>query len=231
MTIDLSKFERKVFSQNGEDGITITILNSIGINNKTCFEIGVEVGAECNTRVLWQANGFKGVMFEGKYPSNPSINLVNAFVTESNVLQLLKDHNVLKEADVFSLDTDLNDFYYMREILKEYKPRLIILEYNSVYGPEEDKVTIYAENDYWTGDNYQHATLLSWHKLMSMHDYSLVYCEKTGTNCFWIRNDCIPKDIEFTDMNNLEALYKKRDWDTPDKKNRKFITFEEAIKS
>ena len=47
-------FEKKIFSQNGEDGITEKLIELIynGDNNKFFVEFGVQKGIECNTRIL-----------------------------------------------------------------------------------------------------------------------------------------------------------------------------------
>jgi hypothetical protein len=53
--MDLSLYEKKVFSQNGEDGVTMKLVDLIynGNNdNKFYVEFGVENGIECNTRIL-----------------------------------------------------------------------------------------------------------------------------------------------------------------------------------
>ena len=52
--MDLSLFEKKIYSQNGEDGITIKLIELIyNGDNKDKFyvEFGVENGNECNTRI------------------------------------------------------------------------------------------------------------------------------------------------------------------------------------
>ena len=53
--IDLNLFEQKIFSQNGEDGITMKLVDTIYSSdneNKFYVEFGVEDGKECNTRIL-----------------------------------------------------------------------------------------------------------------------------------------------------------------------------------
>lgn len=227
--LDLGLYERRIYSQNGEDGVLITMINIIKNLNKNFCEIGVENGHECNTRILREELGFSGYIFDGRY-ENKNINLYQKHFTKENVLSIFNEFNISKDLDVFSLDIDLNDFYVMKEILKEYSPKIIICEYNSYFGPEEDKVTIYSPNEYWDGSNYQHASLLAWYKLFSSYKYSLVYCEKAGINCFWMRDDIISNKIKIKDINNLKKLYKKRDWDTPDKRNREYISFLDAVK-
>src|SRR5262245_26731952 len=46
----LRNYERRIFSQNGEDGIIEEIFNRIDTTNKLFVEIGIQDGTECCTR-------------------------------------------------------------------------------------------------------------------------------------------------------------------------------------
>ena len=61
----LQFFEDKIFSQNGEDGILISLLEIIGIpdvpsSERSFVEFGVEDGSECNTRIPREKLKYKG---------------------------------------------------------------------------------------------------------------------------------------------------------------------------
>jgi len=67
--LDLSEFdinlhEKKIYSQNGEDGILEFIFNKIGTTNKFSVEFGVGNGFECNTVYLLEKRGWKGLMMD-----------------------------------------------------------------------------------------------------------------------------------------------------------------------
>ena len=62
------------YSQNGEDGILLSIFANIGTTNKYYVEFGVEDGLECNTRLLRDVYGWTGLMMDGGY-HNPDRNL------------------------------------------------------------------------------------------------------------------------------------------------------------
>jgi hypothetical protein len=52
---DLRALERKVYSQNGEDGILGEIFRRIGTTHRYFVEFGVETGRECNSaRLVFQ---------------------------------------------------------------------------------------------------------------------------------------------------------------------------------
>lgn len=61
---DINANEKKIYSQNGEDGIIEYILSKIGTTNKFCVEFGVGNGFECNTAHLLEKKGWKGLMMD-----------------------------------------------------------------------------------------------------------------------------------------------------------------------
>ena len=237
--MDLSLFEKKVFSQNGEDGITMKLVELIyGGNNdkKGYLEFGVEKGVECNTRILREKYGWRGLQMDGSN-ENYRINLRKEFITKENVVELFRKYNVPKIINVLSVDIDFNDFYCLKEILKNYQCDIIICEYNGSHLVNEDKIVIYNKNGRWDGSNYFGASLLSLDKLGKKYNYSLVYCDKTGTNCFFVHNDILQnKDIQFKNIGDITQIYKPARYSCgpngghpQDVHNRYFISFDEAI--
>ena len=65
--MNLRNFEKKVYSQNGEDGIIEEIFNRIGTTNKFFVEFGIENGTECNTRHLLEDKGWQGLWIDGSF--------------------------------------------------------------------------------------------------------------------------------------------------------------------
>ena len=61
---DINLHEKKIYSQNGEDGIIDFIFSKIGTINKFCVEFGVGNGFECNTVYLLEKKGWKGLMMD-----------------------------------------------------------------------------------------------------------------------------------------------------------------------
>lgn len=84
--IDLSHYERKISSQNGEDGVIAKILETLGESNPYYVEIGVEDGRECNSRYLREELGYQGLQFDKDY-ENLEINLYREFITAENIKQ------------------------------------------------------------------------------------------------------------------------------------------------
>jgi hypothetical protein len=237
--MELSIFENKIFSQNGEDGITIKLCELIydGNNdNKFYVEFGVENGKECNTRILREKYNWKGLQMDGSN-ENDRINLRKEFIMKENIVELFMRYNVPQNINVLSVDIDFNDFYCLKEILPKYQCDIIICEYNATHLAHEDKIIIYDKNGRWDGSNYFGVSLLSLHKLGTKYNYSLIYCDKNGINCFFINNNIIKnKNLQFKNFGDIEKIYKPAKYNIgpngghpQDPYNRQFISFDEAI--
>lgn len=61
---DVNLHEKKIYSQNGEDGILEYIFSKIGTTNKFSVEFGVGNGFECNTVNLLEKKGWNGLMMD-----------------------------------------------------------------------------------------------------------------------------------------------------------------------
>lgn len=207
--IDLKHYEKKIFSQNGEDGVTEKIFSLIGTTNRYYVEFGVEDGKECNTRFLRERFGWQGLLMDGGY-ADERINLKKEFITAENINQLFEKYNVPEEFDLLSIDIDFNDFYVWKALQKKYRPRVVIIEYNATHLPTEDKVCIYNSQARWDKTNYSGASLLALYKLAKLKGYSLVYAEKIGVNLFFIRDDVVAQMSEsFDGINQPLKIYKK----------------------
>jgi hypothetical protein len=239
--MNLSSFEKKIFSQNGEDGITEKLIELIYDDPKDKYyvEFGVHDGEECNTKILREKYAWKGLQMDGSN-ENLSINLKREFITKENIVSLFSKYNVPKQINLLSVDIDFNDFYCLKEILKEYTCDIIICEYNATHLPTEDKVVPYNINGRWDGiTTFFGASLLTLYKLAIKYDYSLVYCEKKGVNCFFVNNALISrKQLNFDNINNIEKIYRQpgygngpRNGHLQDRYNRQYINFDEAFNS
>jgi len=81
------------------------------------------------------------------------------------------------------------------------------------------------------------ASLLAFNKLLTRFNYTLVYCENKGVNCFFVHNDIIQsKNLVFLHGGNIEQIYRKGNYERgpngghrQDPRNRQYISSEEAI--
>lgn len=206
-SVPLYRFEKKIFSQNGEDGITMKLVEMIYDQHAANYyvEFGVENGCECNTRILREKYGWKGLQMDGGF-QNETINLHQEFITKENIVELFKKYDVPPVINLLSIDIDFNDFYCLHQILHNYTCDIIICEFNGTHFPNEDKIVKYDPNGRWDNTNYFGASLLAYYKLGKKYNHTLVYCNYI--NAFFVRDDIIAaKKLNFINMGDINKLY------------------------
>lgn len=214
--INLELYEKRIYSQNGEDGITMKLIETLILpylpkskwDSGYFVEFGVEQGTECNTRIIRENYGWNGLHMDCCY-ENPSANLHKEYITRENIVALFEKYGVPAHIQVLSVDIDYNDFYVLYEILQKYECDIIICEYNATHLPDNDCVVRYDEHGSWDYTNYFGASLLAYYKLGRYFGYSLVYCESNGVNYFLVNDDVLKKTgVTFINMNKVAKLYR-----------------------
>lgn len=199
---DLNFFEKKIFSQHGEDGIIKKIFDTIGTTNKFCVEFGVEDGRECNTRYLIEKGGWKYLHMD---IDNYGLSTIKKErITRENINDLFIKYNVPKNFDLLSIDIDYND-YWVWEAIGEFYPRIVVIEYNASIQANLSKVVPYQADFSGDGTNFFGASLLALKKLGDRKGYSLLVCESFGANAFFIRKEEVKNYFLIKD---LELVYK-----------------------
>ena len=229
--MDFRTFEKRIYSQNGEDGITMKLIELIYHNSsdKYYVEFGVENGKECNTRVLRENYNWRGLQMDGGF-ENLKINLNREFITRENVVGLFQKYKVPQLINLLSIDVDFNDFYILHEILKHYSCDIIIVEYNGFHGVTEDKIIKYDSKGRWDHSVYFGASLLALNKLCELFGYSLVY--SNGVNGFFVRKDILTdKNIQVKNAGSFADIYCPAGFARfgEDKLKRAYVSFDEAI--
>lgn len=186
----LSEYSENVTSQNGEDGILAEIFRRIGISSKTCIEFGAWDGVYLsNTWHLWHDHGWTALLIEGdevrytalrdSLEAYPTVTALHAFVGVQGSRRL--DH-ILNQAqwpgpqfDLLSIDIDGDD-YGVWESLEEFRPRVVVIEYNPTIPPEADMVQSLGE--------YFGASASALVKLGHRKGYRL--SALTATNCIFV---------------------------------------------
>ena len=106
------------------------------------------------------------------------------------------------------MDLDGNDFYFVKEILQSgVRPIIFICEYNGFVPPDVEWKQSYNSKHVWDGSTYYGAALISYTKLFQEHDYSLVCCNLSGANAFFIKNDHIDKFKDIYDATDEFFVY------------------------
>ena len=198
----LSKYGKKLYSQNEEDGIILEIFNRIGTTNKIFVEFGIGDGLENNTLALL-FQGWKGLWLEGSASSVNSINdhfksvldtkqlqITEAFITKDNINELISSKIKEKEIDLLSVDIDGNDVHIFNEI-SVINPRVVIIEYNAKFFPPIMFTVDYNPTHMWQGDDYMGVSLKYLEVDFAKKGYKLVGCDIAGVNAFFVREDLV----------------------------------------
>jgi hypothetical protein len=192
---DLRAFERRVFSQNGEDGILEEIFRRIGIETRFFVEFGVESGAQCNCARLAVEEGWRGLFLEAdptdferlaeRYRGQEGVRCARAVVTSANIERLLEENGVPRSFDLLSIDIDGND-YWVWKAIRGWRPRVVVVEYNAAYPPPQRWVMKEDPEYRWNGTTYYGASLASLAALGREKGYALVGTNSSGVNAFFV---------------------------------------------
>lgn len=183
----------RLYSKSEEDGIIQEIFKRIGATSRVFWEIGAECGTECNTAKLL-VEGWTGTWIEADpqnvdrmrkhfapFITENKLKTFRAFVTPENVKGFVADN-----LDLLVIDIDGNDYWVWKAI--EARPRVVVIEYNPSYAPPMSIVTPYNEGK-WDNSNFFGASLGALFKLGAAKGYTLVGCDISGSNAFFVLDE------------------------------------------
>lgn len=197
------EFGFSVFSQSNEDGLIQYLIRQIPIPNKTFVEFGCSSYTECNTRFLLLHDKWQGLVMDGSKEAiselmnkdiywQHDLAAVSAFITKENINELIADRGFRKDIGLLSIDIDGND-YWVWDAIDCVSPRIVICEYNPIFGSEMCVSVPYKEDFYRTDAHYSNlywgASLAAYVRLGKKKGYKLVCVNQMGHNAFFVRND------------------------------------------
>jgi hypothetical protein len=198
----LSHFEAQVLSQNGEDGVLAEIFARIGTADRRFVECGVGNGLENNTAYLLM-KGWRGDWFELDEGSIRSIHQTfsrplaqgqlsvhRQRLTMENGASAFERAGVPPEFDLLSLDIDRNTSFLWQG-LSAFRPRVVVIEYNSNVPPSDAWTVEYEASLGWNRTLYFGASLKALEQIGRTLGYTLVGCETSGVNAFFVRDDLV----------------------------------------
>lgn len=212
-----NEFEYQVYSQWGEDGLIQYLISKVVIERPIFVEFGVEKYVESNTRFLLTNNNWSGLIIDG---SEHNINFIKkdpiywqhnlkaecAFIDKANINSLIQKNGISGDIGLLSIDIDGND-YWVWEAINVVHPRIVICEYNSLWGAELAVSTPYnpsfvRSNSHFS-NLYYGASIVAFTQLAKSKGYSLVGSNRAGNNIFFVRNDL---------LSNLEVVAPENAW-------------------
>ena len=202
----LAHYEHTVFSQAGEDGILRELMRRVGSPDKTFVEFGVGNGSQNNTKFLL-TTGWGGLWIESDAPRVKVISrvfsdaiaagrltLLHESATPATIVGLLRRANIPREFDVLSIDIDGDD-YHVWAAIEDYRPRIVVIEYNSIFFPDAEWVKPYKAGWRWDRSRDFGASLKSLERLGERKGYRLTGCNLAGVNAFFVREDLVSEEF------------------------------------
>lgn len=204
---NFEEIEFKVFSQFGDDGIIQYLIHALDLQTKIFIEFGVGDYTEANTRFLLINNNWKGLIIDSNKGYIDKIKneeiywrhdlaAVCSFVTCENINHIFESNGFTGEVGILSIDIDGNDYWVWKEI-KTVNPVIVIVEYNSVFGPDFalsipysskfHRTKAHFSNLYWGG------SLKALTHLGREKGYYFIGSNSNGNNAYFVRKDKIGK--------------------------------------
>lgn len=205
----LAEHEFKVYSQWGEDGILQHLVREVAVPRRVFVEFGVQDYTESNTRFLLINDQWSGLILDGSaghmafVRNDPiywryNLKAVQAFVTRENINALLREHGIMGEIGLLSVDIDGND-YWVWEAIDAVSPAIVVVEYNARFGPERAVTVPYdpafvRENAHYSCIYYG-ASLAALVGLGRRKGYAFVGSNRAANNAFFVRRDLLPASV------------------------------------
>lgn len=176
--------EKKIRSQNGEDGIIIELMRRIGVRNGRFVEIGCQDASECNCVAL--TPDWSGTWIDAKASKGQNgIPVRGAFITAENCNELVTKWHGNEPCNLLSIDIDGNDYWIWKSLT--LRADVVIIEYNASVGADTKWVLPYDPKFRWDRrTDWFGASLASMTELAKSKGYSLITCESHGVNAFYV---------------------------------------------
>lgn len=177
-----------VFSNFGEQQIIDRYIEEFQIesHSRTVVDIGAGDGIRSSNTYHLFLKGWHGLGIEADdakygrlqqtYSQFDNVVPCHKTVTVENVISLLHENNIEKDFAVLSKDIDGNDYWVLDAVLAEYRPRLIVSEYNEKIPPPLRFVVNY-EPRFEMRHHFYGYSIAKLDDLLKKHDYVLLEVE------------------------------------------------------
>jgi hypothetical protein len=207
---DLRSYEERIYSQGGEDGVLKRIFQCIGTRSQYFVEFGAWDGRHLsNTAHLRLDHGWSGLLMEGS-PERRCEQVRQEFVTAENIHSLFASYRVPECFDLLSIDIDGNE-YWVWKALRDFRPRVVVIEYNVFFGTAVSKTMPYDPRHMWDKTLFHGASLAALRKLGREKGYSLVHTDSYAPNAFFVADSELPESAIDVPIERLAAWA----WDEP----------------
>jgi hypothetical protein len=173
-----------------------------GSNTFALFNAGWRgLGVECTTR--------RARRLAKTYARLAGVAAVHARVTPHTVVELLEEHRIPREFDVFSLDIDSYDYLVLDTVLSNFRPRVVVTEINEKIPPPV-KFHVKYVADFRLQHHFYGYSIASLAELCARHDYAIMELEYN--NAF-----LAPRELYGEQRESAAEIYRRGYWQRPDR--------------
>jgi len=210
------------FSQGGEDGVILFLCHLLKLKN--VVEVGTENWRQSNLRLATRIFHLNVGLIDGdkknmdyvmsdKISYLEHVSTLASWVNRDNISSLLnslRDKMNVDDFDLISLDIDGVDYYVFENI--NDRPKVFVVEYNSIFGAINCCTVPYDQN-FYRYNFHESGTVYGcsynlWIKAMERKGYKLFLTNSTGNNLFFLRNDIfdIINNYKIAELSEFEYM-------------------------
>jgi len=182
--LDIMDYQKKLYSQRGEDGVIECVLRELKISTGWCCEFGAWDGIHLSNVYNLISQGWAGVLIESdpvkfselswnmrKFKSVYCFNNCVTLEPDTNLNAILSGCPIPCDFDVLSIDIDSYDYWVWASVV--YNPKLVIIEYNPNW---DTKITVPYRNppERYEWDQYFGASATALENLGCHKGYDLI---------------------------------------------------------
>jgi hypothetical protein len=190
-----------------------TLHNKIKNPSNYIIDIGASTGVNSDPVYNFITNSkYNGLCVEGDnnkiyhLRNVTKFDICNEYVTPSNIINIFTKFNVPVNIDILKVDIDGYDLEVIRQILKVYKPKIIIAEINEKIPPPILFEVLYKDNYNW---DYSHCfgfSIKSGEYVMKKYGYNIIDIYELN-NIICVNDELYNVLYLENPINNVEELY------------------------
>lgn len=200
---ELRDAEFRVFSQWGDDGIIQYLIHNVRVENDAFIEFGVEDYTEANTRFLLLNDNWRGLIIDASAENiarvrrddlhwRHDLEAICEFVSRENINPLISGAGFNGLIGLLSIDVDGND-YWIWEAIDVVDAAIVVVEYNSVFGPSKALSVPYDPAFQRTNAHYSNlfwgCSLRALCLLAERKGYVFVGSNTNGNNAYFVKRE------------------------------------------
>lgn len=184
----------KKYSQCYEESYIEKIFEKLNIDLKSAYivEIGAWDGFHLSNTRYFIENGANALLIDGNNHGNSDVR--EHFITVENVNEILESYKVPTKFDLLCIDIDGNDIYVINQILKKFKPSIILAEFNPIFEKGVNRAIRYNKSHIWGENDFYGFSFTAGEIMAKDNGYSVIF-QNDSLNMYFVENEILSKNL------------------------------------